>query len=84
VSRLASEYGVTAEIESTGYTAARWVEVAAVPPLSGGPSVMAVDRHQRRVILFASEWDLRYFQRHHPQIALLDESPALTPSAGRV
>ena len=84
VSRLASEYGVTAEIETTGYTAARWVEVAAVPPLAGGPSVMAVDRHERRAILFASEWDLRYFQRHHPQIALLDESPALTANAGRM
>jgi peptide chain release factor 3 len=84
VSRLASEYGVTAEIETTGYTAARWVEIAAVPPLAGGPSVMAVDRHERRVILFASEWDLRYFQRHHPHIALLDESPALTANAGRI
>jgi peptide chain release factor 3 len=78
VSRLASEYGVTAEIETTGYIAARWVETAAVPPLAGGPSVMAVDRHERRAILFASAWELRYFQRHHPDIALLDESPALT------
>src|ERR1700716_2289526 len=42
VSRLASEYGVTAEIETTGYTAARWVETAALPPLGGGPSIMAV------------------------------------------
>jgi peptide chain release factor 3 len=78
VSRLASEYGVTAEIETTRYTAARWVGTAAIPPLVGGPSVIAVDRHERRAILFASEWDLQYFQRHHPSIALLDESPALS------
>ena len=84
VSRLASEYGVTAEIETIGYTAARWVETTTVPPLAGGPSVMAVDRHERRVILFASEWELRYFQRHHPHIALLDESPALTANPGRM
>jgi peptide chain release factor 3 len=83
VSRLASEYGVTAEIETTGYTAARWVGIAALPPLAGGSSVIAVDRHERRVILFASEWELRYFERHHPQIALLAESPALTANAGR-
>jgi peptide chain release factor 3 len=74
VSRLESEYGVTAEIERTGYTVARWVGTAAVPPLAFGPSVMAVDRHERRVILFESEWELRYFERHHPQIVLLDES----------
>jgi hypothetical protein len=45
---------------------------------------MAVDRHERRAILFASAWELRYFQRHHPDIALLDESPALTGNLGRM
>src|SRR5579872_4835451 len=67
VSRLASEYGVTVGIETTEYTATRWVETAAtLPTLAGGASVLAVDRHERRVILFASEWELRYFERHHP------------------
>jgi peptide subunit release factor RF-3 len=39
---------------------------------------VAVDGHDRRVILFASDWELRYFQRHHPDVVLLDESPVTT------
>src|SRR5207244_484226 len=75
ISRLNGEYGVTAEIEPAEYTAARWLGPTSVPiPPPGGSSVMAVDRHERRVFLFASEWELRYFERHHPQVALLDES----------
>jgi hypothetical protein len=27
------------------------------------------------VLLFGSEWELQYFQRHHPQVSLLAESP---------
>jgi peptide subunit release factor RF-3 len=42
---------------------------------------MAVDQHERRVILFASEWELRYFERHHPDVVLLDESPITTSPA---
>jgi peptide chain release factor 3 len=76
-SRLKSEYGVTAEIEPTGYAAARWLGDAGGPS-PGGPNVVAVDRHERRVILFASDWELRYFQRHHPDVVLLDESPVTT------
>ena len=76
-SRLNSEYGVTAEIEPAGYATARWLGDAGGPP-PGGPNVVAVDRHDRRVILFASDWELRYFQRHHPDVVLLDESPVTT------
>ncbi len=83
-SRLKSEYGVTAEIEPVGYAAARWLGNAGdAPPVPGGPTAMAVDRHERRVILFASDWELRYFQRHHPDVLLLDESPVATVGPGR-
>jgi peptide subunit release factor RF-3 len=37
--------------------------------------MVAADRHERRVLLFASHWELEYFQRHHPDVVLLDESP---------
>jgi len=78
-SRLKSEYGVTAEIEPSGYEAARWLRQATGPlPSPSGGSVMAVDRHERNVILFASEWELRYFERHHPDVELLEESPVTT------
>lgn len=35
------------------------------------------DSHDRRVILFPSEWELRYFERHHPDVTLFEESPGL-------
>jgi peptide chain release factor 3 len=77
-SRLKNEYGVTTELEPQGYAAARWLGNADGPsPRLGGASVMAVDSHGRRVILFSSEWELRYFERHHPDVVLFEESPGL-------
>ena len=74
-SRLRIEYGVAVEIEPAGYTVARWLEGAAPTPSPGGHSAVAEDRQQRRVLLFGSEWELQYFQRHHPGVSLLAESP---------
>ena len=76
-SRLRNEYSVMVEIEPVGYAAARWLGSAGGSS-PGGSSVMAVDRHDRRVILFESEWGLRYFERHHPDVVLLAESPVTT------
>jgi len=75
-SRLRTEYGVDAQLDSATYTAARWVADADIrlPPLGGGAAV-ALDRLERRVILFASEWEVQYFERQHPSIKLLAESP---------
>ena len=82
-SRLANEYGVQAVIEPAGYAAARWLgEAASRSP--GGSNVMAADRHDRPVILFESEWALRYFERHHPEVVLLAESPSTASQAGDV
>jgi peptide chain release factor 3 len=72
-SRLKNEYGVSAEIEPQGYAAARWLGNS--PPPLGGASMMAVDSQNRRVILFTSEWELRYVERHHPDVVLFEESP---------
>jgi len=83
-SRLKGEYGVVAEIEPAGYTAARWFGSVAGPlPQPGGGSAMAVDRHGRKVVLFASEWELRYFERHHADVPLLAESPVVITRPGR-
>ncbi len=84
-SRLRTEYGVTAEIEAAPFAAARWVEKAGtkLPSVAGG-SVLAADRHGRRVILFATVWELQYFERHHPDVSLLAESPTtVLPKAAR-
>jgi len=81
-SRLKSEYGVIADVEPMSYSAARWLgSPGTVRP--SGASVVAVDRHDRPVILFESEWELRYFERHHPDVVLLAESPLTTPRPAR-
>jgi peptide chain release factor 3 len=82
-SRLRTEYGVEVEIEPATYTAARWLADPAqkLPPL-GGQSAVAVDRQDRRAILFASEWEVQYFERQHPSVVLLAESPVDDPAAG--
>jgi peptide chain release factor 3 len=75
-SRLKSEYGVTIEIQPAPYAAARWVEKRSTAPTSvAGGSALAEDRHGRRVILFSTEWELHYFERHHPGVTLASESP---------
>jgi peptide chain release factor 3 len=75
-SRLRTEYGVDAQLDTASYAAARWVADTEIriPPLGGGAAV-ALDRRERRVILFASEWEVQYFERQHPSIKLLAESP---------
>ena len=75
-SRLRTEYAVEVEIEPATYSVARWMADPAqkLPPL-GGQTAVAVDRQERRVLLFASEWELQYFERQHPAVALLAESP---------
>ena len=75
-SRLRSEYGVEVDIEPAGYTVARWLGGPDGPtPAVGGQSAVAMDRQERRVLLFGSDWELQYFQRHHPDVELLPESP---------
>jgi peptide chain release factor 3 len=75
-SRLSTEYSVSVEIDSAVYTVARWIaDPDQKMPSLGGQTALATDRQERRVLLFASEWELQYFQRQHPGIELLAESP---------
>jgi len=75
-SRLRTEYGVEVQVDPAPYAAARWIAdtTRPIPPLGGGAAV-AVDRQERRLILFASEWEVQYFERQHPEVKLLAESP---------
>ncbi len=83
-SRLRSEYGVVVEIEPAEYTVARWLANASVPkPSLGGHGAIAIDRQNRRVLLFGSDWERQYFERQNPTIELLAESPVATPTASR-
>jgi len=75
-SRLRTEYAVEVEIETTGYTAARWIgSVAGSIPTPPAQSSMVTDRQGRPVVLFGSSWELQYFERQHPEVPLLAESP---------
>ena len=83
-SRLRTEYGVDVSIEPASYTTVRWVaDPTQTIPSLGGQTAAAVDRHERRVLLFASEWERQYFERQHPNVALLAESPVAGPPSGR-
>src|SRR5262249_52009778 len=84
VSRLRTEYGVETQIEPATYSVARWVaDPAERLPSLGGQTVVATDRQERRVLLFGSEWELQYFKRQHPSIALFAESPVPAASPAR-
>jgi peptide chain release factor 3 len=74
VSRLRTEYGVTAEIEPAPYTAARWLVNPAQQTPSGVSTTVVEDRRGVRVLLFESEWQLNYFASQHPDIQLQAES----------
>ncbi len=84
VSRLQTEYGVEAAIEPAPYALARWLgdpaAAAALSSVAGGVTV-AADRRDRPVLLFSSAWELQYFERKHPDVVLLAESPVETTSA---
>ncbi len=65
--RLESEYNVDTEMDVLGYTAARWVsgdedEITAIS--NGRGRMRAEDRDGRPVILFTTEWDLRYAEEN--------------------
>jgi peptide chain release factor 3 len=74
-SRLQTEYGVSVVIDPAAFTAARWLDDPDAKFSTPGQTTIAADRRERKVLLFASPWELEYFKRQHPSVVLLDESP---------
>ena len=71
--RLQSEYGIQCTVDTLPFTAARWpVRADGEPatnlalPLSGVQEVK--DRRERDVVLFASDWELRYCADRNPGV----------------
>ena len=65
--RLEAEYNVETVMEPLGYSAARWVTGDDAEITSIGNSrgrMRAEDREGRPVILFSTEWDLRYAEEN--------------------
>ena len=71
VARLAAEYNVESRVERLGHSAARWLdgdadEIARVNWPSG--TFLAYDRADRPVVIFGSDWEMRYSVRENPKI----------------
>ena len=75
--RLQAEYGAESRLESGSWELMRWVspkvpqETLDTAILPSG-SNFATDAKQQPVILFSSDWKLKYFERQHPTIQLSD------------
>jgi peptide chain release factor 3 len=80
--RLKSEYGVDADIDRLKYTMARWVvwpggqEGSLTLPTLG--VLQAVDRDDRQVLLFESNWELQYCERENPKAKFVATSSAVS------
>jgi peptide chain release factor 3 len=71
VARMQGEYGVKCRVDPLSYTTARRVipiDGATPGPLKTPPGgyISAVDRNDRLVLLFASNWELEYCIRENP------------------
>jgi peptide chain release factor 3 len=68
--RMASEYGIAATMDRLPHIAARWpivpLGVDLVLPTSG--VLQATDRHQRTVLVFESDWVMRYTLEKNPKV----------------
>ena len=70
--RMKNEYGVTCQVDKLPHVAARWIEDDTGASLRLPQGVLeTVDRDERRVLLFQSEWELQYTQRENPAVTLL-------------
>jgi peptide chain release factor 3 len=70
--RMRHEYGVTCRVERLPHVAARWIDDDPGGALRLPQGVLeTVDREERRVLLFQSEWELQYTQRENPALRLL-------------
>ncbi|HSK30925.1 MAG TPA: peptide chain release factor 3 [Candidatus Limnocylindria bacterium] len=78
LARLREEYGVRASIDPLPFTCARWIEeepsVDSMILHSG--ALLCRDREGRAVMLFTSDWNLDYFRRANPTIAIAEADAA--------
>ncbi len=67
IARLLAEYNVEASVEHLAYTSARWL-VGAEADIKSMYHPRARDQQNRAVVLFTSEWEMKYLTDKHPQI----------------
>jgi peptide chain release factor 3 len=73
--RLRSEYGAESRLDATPWTVLRWIEPH--PDLANPSSLITAtgvsfgaDKLEQPIVLFPSDWTLRYFQEKNPQLKL--------------
>jgi peptide chain release factor 3 len=77
--RLKDEYGAESHLNMMPWKILRWVEshtleqLTPILPNGGG---LAVDDQERLVMLFPTEWSIKYFKETNPTVVLLD-SPSM-------
>ncbi len=77
--RLKDEYGSATDLDMMPWKILRWVDsslnnadLSATLPQG---SALATDDQDRRVVLFTTEWYLRYYAGNHQEIKLFDSPP---------
>ncbi|MFH1707644.1 MAG: peptide chain release factor 3 [Planctomycetota bacterium] len=82
--RLKDEYNAESALEMKPWTLLRWVEspleTEALGKLLPHGAALARDDQDRRVVLFESEWSLKYLSEKNPSLRLLD-SPEVKEGA---
>jgi peptide chain release factor 3 len=76
--RLESEYNVETVLEPLGYTAARWLDgpPQAIAEIAAGRGRLRAEDHAGRpVVLFSSEWDLRYAEENADGVTFATTGP---------
>jgi peptide chain release factor 3 len=77
--RLKDEYGAESNLNPMPWKILRWVEshseaeLTSILPQGAG---IAIDNQDRLVMLFPTDWSLKYFKETHPTVVLVD-SPAI-------
>ena len=72
--RLESEYGAVSRVEQTSWTMVRWIK--STLPIDESKlhvpmgAQLALDREERQVLLFPSDWHLQFFSEHNKDVEL--------------
>jgi len=75
--RLQTEYGASSRIEAAPWERMRWIDPRVTVEtldnlILAGSTALAVDAAGQQVLLFYTDWDIKYFVQRYPEIALSD------------
>jgi peptide chain release factor 3 len=71
--RLENEYGATTRLEAASWKLIRWIDETGDPvteEILPSSCRLAADTHNRPVVLFSAEWELKFFLEKYPKVVL--------------